>query len=123
MAGSTVIPQTGSRTPPALGVIDKPSDLGADGLRLFWHAVLPQVMPGLVAGIVLVFIPATGQFVIPDLLGGAKVQMLGNVIQQQFGPSRDWPFGSAIAFIGMGVVLLGLWAYARVAGQKGGEVL
>ena len=80
-------------------------------------------MPGLVAGIVLVFIPATGQFVIPDLLGGAKVQMLGNVIQQQFGPSRDWPFGSAIAFIGMGVVLLGLWAYARVAGEKGGEVL
>ena len=51
------------------------------------------------------------------------VQMLGNVIQQQFGPSRDWPFGSAIAFIGMGVVLLGLWAYARVAGEKGGEVL
>ena len=99
------------------------SDLGAAGPRVFWHAVLPQVMPGLVAGIVLVFIPATGQFVIPDLLGGAKVQMLGNVIQQQFGPSRDWPFGSAIAFIGMGVVLLGLWAYARVAGEKGGEVL
>ena len=77
----------------------------------------------MVAGVVLVFIPATGQFVIPDLLGGAKVQMLGNVIQQQYGPSRDWPFGSAIAFIGMGVVLLGLWAYARVAGEKGGEVL
>ena len=105
------------------GIAEAASDLGADGPRVFWHAVLPQVTPGLVAGIILVFIPATGQFVIPDLLGGAKVQMLGNVIQQQFGPSRDWPFGSAIAFIGMGVVLLGLWGYARAAGEKGGEIL
>lgn len=104
-------------------IAEAASDLGADGPRVFWHAVLPQVTPGLVAGVILVFIPATGQFVIPDLLGGAKVQMLGNVIQQQFLQSRDWPFGSAIAFIGMGVVLLGLWAYARVAGEKGGEIL
>jgi spermidine/putrescine transport system permease protein len=98
-------------------------DLGADGRRVFWHAVLPQVMPGLVAGIILVLIPATGQFVIPDLLGGAKTVMLGNAIQQQFLQSRDWPFGSAIAFLGMGAVLLGLWAYARLAGEKGGELL
>jgi spermidine/putrescine transport system permease protein len=104
-------------------IAEAASDLGADGPRVFWHAILPQVTPGLVAGIILVFIPATGQFVIPDLLGGAKVQMLGNVIQQQFGPSRDWPFGSAISFIGMGVVLLGLWVYARAAGEKGGEIL
>jgi len=104
-------------------IAEAASDLGADGPRVFWHAVLPQVTPGLVAGIILVFIPATGQFVIPDLLGGAKVQMLGNVIQQQFGPSRDWPFGSAISFIGMGVVLLGLWGYARAAGEKGGDIL
>jgi spermidine/putrescine transport system permease protein len=80
-------------------------------------------MPGLVAGVLLVFIPATGQFVIPDLLGGAKTVMLGNAIQQQFLQSRDWPFGSAIAFIGMGVVLGGLWVYARFAGEKGGELL
>lgn len=104
-------------------IAEAASDLGADGLRVFWHAILPQVTPGLVAGIILVLIPATGQFVIPDLLGGAKVQMLGNVIQQQFGPSRDWPFGSAISFIGMGVVLLGLWGYAKAAGEKGGDLL
>ena len=104
-------------------IAEAASDLGANGPRVFWHAVLPQVTPGLVAGIILVFIPATGQFVIPDLLGGAKVQMLGNVIQQQFGPSRDWPFGSAISFIGMGLVLVGLWGYARAAGEKGGEIL
>lgn len=104
-------------------IAEAASDLGADGPRVFWHAVLPQVMPGLVAGVILVLIPATGQFVIPDLLGGGKVQMLGNAIQQQFGPSRDWPFGSAITFVAMGAVMLGLWAYARYAGEKGGEIL
>jgi len=104
-------------------IAEAASDLGADGLRVFWHAILPQVTPGLVAGVVLVFIPATGQFVIPDLLGGAKTVMLGNAIQQQFLQSRDWPFGSAIAFVGMGVVLIGLWVYARYAGEKGGELL
>jgi spermidine/putrescine transport system permease protein len=98
-------------------------DLGADSRRVFWHAVLPQIVPGLIAGIIFVFIPATGQFVIPDLLGGAKTVMLGNAIQQQFGPSRDWPFGSAITVFGMGAVMLGLWTYARFAGEKGGEIL
>jgi spermidine/putrescine transport system permease protein len=104
-------------------IAEAASDLGANSWQAFRHAVLPQVTPGLVAGVILVFIPATGQFVIPDLLGGAKTVMLGNVIQQQFGPSRDWPFGSAIAFLGMGMVMLGLWAYARAAGEKGGELL
>jgi spermidine/putrescine transport system permease protein len=104
-------------------IAEAASDLGADGLRVFWHAILPQVTPGLVAGIILVLIPATGQFVIPDLLGGAKTVMLGNAIQQQFQQSRDWPFGSAITFVGMGAVMLGLWAYAKVAGEKGGDLI
>ena len=99
------------------------ADLGADRVRVFRHAVLPQVVPGMVAGILLVFIPATGQFVVPDLLGGAKTVLLGNAIQQQFGPSRDWPFGSAIAFTGMAVVLAGLWVQSRLAGRSGREDL
>jgi len=98
-------------------------DLGADGKRVFWHAIIPQVTPGLAAGFVLVFIPATGQFVIPDLLGGAKTVMLGNAIAQQFGPSRDWPFGSAISFLSMGLVMIGLWWYARSARASGQEGL
>ena len=73
----------------------------------------------MVAGIILVFIPATGQFVMPDLLGGAKTVMLGNAIQQQFGSSRDWPFGSAIAFVGMAIVLAGLCAPVALAGKPG----
>jgi spermidine/putrescine transport system permease protein len=96
-------------------------DLGADGWRVFWHAVLPQIRPGLIAGIILVFIPATGQFVIPDLLGGGKQAMIGNAIQQQFGSSRDWPFGSAIAFCSMAAVLFAFWIYARAQGGKGAE--
>jgi spermidine/putrescine transport system permease protein len=94
------------------------ADLGANRVRVFIHAIWPQIVPGLVAGTILVFIPAVGQFVVPDLLGGAKTAMLGNAIQQQFGASRDWPFGSSIAFSSMGIVLIGLWFYARASGDK-----
>ena len=104
-------------------IAEAAADLGADGPRVFRHALLPQVLPGMVAGIILVFVPATGQFVVPDLLGGAKTVMLGNAIQQQFGPSRDWPFGSAIAFVGMSVGLAGLWANARLSARNGEEGL
>lgn len=85
------------------------ADLGASPRDVFRHAILPQIAPGLVAGIVLVFLPATGQFVIPDLLGGAKTVMLGNLVQQQFGQSRDWPFGAAISVVALGLVFLALW--------------
>jgi spermidine/putrescine transport system permease protein len=99
------------------------SDLGADNLRVFRHAIFPQVVPGLVAGFILVFIPATGQFVIPDLLGGSKTVMVGNAIAQEFGASRDWPFGSAISVLTMGLVMIGLWIYARKSAGRGGELL
>lgn len=95
------------------------SDLGANGWNVFRHALLPQIAPGLLAGAILVFIAATGQFVIPDLLGGAKTVLLGNAIQQQFGMSRDWPFGSAIACLTMLLVMAGLWLFRRTAGEEG----
>ena len=105
-----------------LSFVQAARDLGASGWNEFRHAVLPQIMPGLAAGIVHVFAPATGQFVIPDLLGGSKTVLLGNVIQQQFGASRDWPFGSALATIAMLIVLAVLWLNARVAQQKKGTL-
>jgi spermidine/putrescine transport system permease protein len=98
-------------------------DLGANGFQVFRHALLPQIMPGLYAGMILVMLPATGQFVIPDLLGGAKTVMLGNAIQQQFGQSRDWPFGSAIAFVALGLVMIGLFLHARKGQGKGEPTL
>jgi len=94
------------------------SDLGANRPKVFWHALLPQIRPGLMAGSILVFIAATGQFAVPDLLGGAKTVLLGNAIQQQYGFSRDWPFGSAIACFAMALMMAGLWWFARTAAAE-----
>ncbi len=104
-------------------LVEAATDLGANSFNVFRHAILPQVMPGLAAGFILVFIPATGQFVIPDLLGGGKTVMLGSLIQQQFLQSRDWPFGSAIAFVTMALSMVGIWCYARVSSARGEEPL
>ena len=104
-------------------VVEAAMDLGAGRIQTFRHAILPQIVPGLAAGVVLVFVPATGQFIVPDLLGGAKTAMLGNSIAQQFGPSRDWPFGSAIAMTGIFFLMLSLIAYNRILAKRGGEGL
>jgi spermidine/putrescine transport system permease protein len=82
---------------PAL--VEAAGDLGASRWNVFRHGIYPQIASGLWAGIILVFLPALGQFVVPDLLGGAKTVLLGNLLQQQFGPSRDWPFGAAITTV------------------------
>ena len=100
-------------------IVDAAADLGASPVQSLWHALLPQVRPGLTAGSLLVFLPATAQFVIPDLLGGAKTALLGSAIQQQFGPSRDWPFGCAIATSALLLVLAGIRLHARYRGRKG----
>ena len=104
-------------------LLEAAEDLGAPPVRAFLSAVFPQTLPGLVAGILLTFIPALGTFVVSDILGGAKTALVGNLIQNQFGQAGDWSYGSALSFLLMGAVLLGLWAYARVAGQKGLEEL
>lgn len=98
-------------------------DLGANRINVFRHGILPQIKPGVWAGFILVLLPATGQFVIPDLLGGAKTILLGNAIQQQFGPGLDWPFGSAIAVVSLIVVLGGLWFFLRQGDEKEMEIL
>ena len=98
-------------------------DLGARPVRAFLPAVLPQSYPGLFAGSVLVFIPAMGTFVVADLLGAGRVVLIGNLIQQQFGLSRDWAFGAALSVFLMGFVLLALYLYARTQGERGLEEL
>jgi len=99
------------------------SDLGASRWPIFRHALLPQIKPGLSAGGLLVFIAATGQFVIPDLLGGSKTVLLGNAVQQQFGFSRNWPFGAAIACAAMAIVLGALWWFSRSTGEEGRKAM
>jgi ABC-type spermidine/putrescine transport system permease subunit I len=78
-------------------VLDAASDLGANGWQLFRRVILPLAVPGLAAGAVIVGISATGEYVIPEILGGGKTLMLGNVIADQFLNVGDYPFGSAIA--------------------------
>jgi spermidine/putrescine transport system permease protein len=92
-------------------------DLYASPVRVFARAILPQTMPGLSVGIILTFVPAMGMFVVPDLLGGAKYMLMGNLIQQQFGASRDWPFGAAISMGLMALTMIGLHIYRR-KGQR-----
>jgi len=75
------------------------ADLGASPWRTFWRITLPLSRPGLVAGSVLVFVPCLGAYLTPDLLGGGKTVMLGNLVQNQFTSSRDWPFGAAVSMV------------------------
>ena len=91
---------------PAL--LEASMDLGANRLKTFLHVTLPLTAPGIAAGVVLVFIPTIGEFIIPDILGGAKTVLIGNLITNQFLTARDWPFGAAITFIVVLFVLVGL---------------
>nr|WP_255596774.1 ABC transporter permease subunit [Cognatishimia sp. MH4019] len=86
------------------------------------YVVIPLALPGIVAGSILVFIPALGAFIAPDLLGGGKNLMLGSLVQLQFSSARNWPFGSALAMVIMAVVLLCLFFYARSAKKNGGGI-
>jgi spermidine/putrescine transport system permease protein len=87
--------------------------LGARPAARFLKVVWPLSLPGVVAGCLLTFIPALGSFVPSDLLGGAKQVMIGNLIQNQFTVSRNWPFGSASAFVVMAIVLIAVVGYLR----------
>lgn len=94
-------------------LMEAAADLGADPVRSFLRVMLPMTMPGVIAAFVLVFVPVVGAFITPDIMGGGKVEMIGTLINRQFGVARNWPFGSAISLILMLVVLIGVIAYFR----------
>jgi spermidine/putrescine transport system permease protein len=89
---------------PAL--LEAAADLGARPARALWRITVPLALPGMLAGAVLVFIPCLGAYLTPDLLGGGKTVMAGNLIQNQFTTARDWPFGSAVSLALMAVSML-----------------
>ncbi|HQT25221.1 MAG TPA: ABC transporter permease [Burkholderiales bacterium] len=93
---------------PAL--LDAAQDLGANGWQRFWRVTFPLSLPGIYAGVALVFVPVLGIFAVPDILGGTKGIMIGNLIKQEFLEARDWPFGSALS------IILTLGAMAIVGG-------
>ncbi len=74
-------------------------DLGGSQFQTFMRVTVPLTMPGIVSGVILVFIPCLGSFLTPDLLGGANAVMIGNIIERQFKAANDWPFGSALSFL------------------------
>lgn len=92
-------------------------DLYADRWRVLRRVIIPLVRPGIIAGAILVFIPSIGAYVTPRLLGGGKNMMLGNLIANQFGTSRNWPLGSAMALALMALVMIALVIYVRNAAK------
>ncbi len=78
-------------------LLEASADLGARPVATFWHVTLPLSMPGIIAGFMLVFVPAIGEYVIPELLGGPDTLMIGRVLWNEFFLNRDWPTASAVA--------------------------
>jgi spermidine/putrescine transport system permease protein len=100
-------------------LVEASYDLGHGKVSTFFRVILPTVMPGLVAGTLLVFIPALGDFVTPQLLGGTRTNMFGNVIQDQFvHGGQNWPLGSAMAVLLMVFILLGVFVYLWRVGEE-----
>jgi spermidine/putrescine transport system permease protein len=95
-------------------LLEAANDLGANRWRAFLRVMLPLTAPGIAAGSVLVFIPTTGNYIVPALLGGNKVQMIGNLLEQQFGAAQNFPLGSAIALIIMFILTASVIFYFRV---------
>ncbi len=99
------------RLDPAL--TEAAADLGARPLTALFHIVVPLSKPGIVAGSILVFIPCLGAYLTPDLLGGGRTVLVGNLVQNQFTTARDWPFGSAVSMALMLLVTLLVAAFLR----------
>ena len=99
-------------------LLEAAADLGATPWQTIRHIVIPLCAPGLRAAGILVFIPCLGAYLTPDLLGGGKSIMIGNLIQNQFTTARDWPFGSAISLALMALVMILLMALLRRDGEE-----
>jgi spermidine/putrescine transport system permease protein len=99
-----------------LRLMEAAKDLGANGFQVFFRVVFPLSLPGVMAGCIMVFLPAMGLFYVPDLLGGARTMLMGNFIKNQFLTAMNWPFGSAASvflLLLMGVMLIIYFALSR----------
>jgi spermidine/putrescine transport system permease protein len=99
-------------------LMEAAQDLYSSPLRAFYKVVLPLSMPGVFAGSLLTFIPATGDFINAELLGSPNQRMIGTVIQNQFLQVRDYPLAASLSFVLMIVITIGVLAYARVLGTE-----
>ncbi len=102
-------------------LLEASANLGASRLRTFWSVLLPLTLPGAITGCILVFVPSLGNFVVPELLGGGKTVMVGNLIRDQFLKVQDWPFGAVLAFVVVLALLLLFMVQAAVTRRVEGE--
>ena len=99
-------------------LIEAAVDLGCTPISAFWKVTIPLAIPGIVAGCFLVFIPAVGEFVIPDLLGGSDTLMIGKTLWVEFFNNRDWPLASAVAVILLLVLVVPIALFQRQQGER-----
>lgn len=95
-------------------LLEAAADLGATPTQAFWRVTVPVSVPGIVAGALLCFIPAVGEFVIPDLLGGSDTQMIGRTVWNEFAVNRSWTVSSALAILILLVLLVPILIYQRM---------
>jgi spermidine/putrescine transport system permease protein len=98
-------------------LLDAANDLGASGWQTFRTVVFPLSLPGVISGSLITFVPAMGDFVTPELLGGPQTQMIGQTIQQQFLGLFNWPLGAAFSLLLMGFMTVSLVLYQRLANR------
>lgn len=103
--------------------IEAAGDLGASRFKVFTYIIIPLTVPGIIAGCLLVFLPSLGLFYIPDILGGAKNLLIGNLIKDQFLLARNWPFGAAVSNLLMIIMAFMLFAYYKSAKKINSKVL
>jgi len=118
-----ILPLYGSIERMDRSVIEAGKDLYGSPFRTFIHVTLPATQPGILAGCVLVFLPAVGDFVSAQLLGGPDTYMVGNLIQDQFFAASNWPFGSALTVVMMLFLAIWMVIYLRRATRGEAEVL
>jgi putrescine transport system permease protein len=102
-------------------LLEAAADLGCPRWKAFWRVTLPLSWPGVAAGALLCFIPVTGEFVIPDLLGGSRTLMIGQTLWTEFFSNRDWPVASAIAVALLALLLVPILFYERLQKRAIGE--
>ena len=102
-------------------LIEAAQDLGCTPFRAFWKVTFPLSLPGVIAGFLLVFIPATGEFVIPDLLGGSETLMIGKTLWNEFFANRDWPVSSAVAIVLLLVLVIPIAFFQNAQAKAQGE--
>ncbi|MDM7850260.1 ABC transporter permease subunit [Pseudochrobactrum kiredjianiae] len=103
-------------------LIEAAQDLGCTPLKAFWKITFPLALPGVIAGSMLVFIPAIGEFVIPDLLGGSSTLMIGKTLWSEFFSNRDWPVSAAVAVVLLVILVIPIVLFQKMQTRaEGGD--